>query len=128
MDWNLPVNYTMAQVQAATKAQIITAINNLLNTYSKAQIVNWLLENAVTYPGGSTVTYGTNGQIASQTDINYDVNTGLQTDGKKVTWTYYATGEVNIITVQILDANNNVTKTTTIQHYKDGRQPTFTVA
>jgi len=124
MDWNLPVNYTMAQVQAATKAQTITAINNLLNTYSKAQIVTWLLNNAVTYPGNSSVTYGTNGQIASQTDINYDLNTGLQTNGKKVTWTYYATGEVNMITIQTLDANNNVTQTKTIQHYTDGRQPT----
>ena len=123
MDWNLPVNYTMAQVQAATKAQIITAINNLLNTYSKAQIVTWLLNNAVTYPGNSVVTYGTNGQIATQTDVNYDVNTGLQTDKRVITWSYYSTGEVNQIIIQQFDASNNLLSTKTVQHYKDGRQP-----
>jgi hypothetical protein len=127
MDWNLPVNYTMAQVQAATKAQIVTAINNLLNAYSKQQIVTWLLKNAVTYPDNSSTIYGANKQVESQTNINYDVNTGLQTDKQVTTWTYYSNGDVKVITTQSFDANNNVFGKCVIQHFQDNRQPTTTI-
>jgi hypothetical protein len=127
MDWNLPLNYTMAQIQAASKAQIIAVINTLLNTYSKRQIIVWLLNNTVKYPREPVIVYDSSGKVTSQTQINYDVETGLQADKRVIIWTYYPNGDVNVITVSLLDANNNVMSTQTIQHYQNGQQPTSVI-
>lgn len=125
----LPVNYTIDQLRAATKTQIITAISNYLtNNFTKRQIVIWLLNNTDVLANDPVRTYNPDGQIASEMDVDVDAETGLQVDGKTVTWTYYPTGEVDEITIQTLDATGTVTQTKTIKHYISvTRQPTVTV-
>lgn len=121
------VPYTLDQIRAATKTQIITAISNYLtNNFTKRQILVWLFNNVDIVPAAPVRTFNPDGQIASETDEDDDLETGVQVGGRQTTWTYYPTGEVNIITVQVLDANNNPISTKTIKHYLDGRQPTVT--
>ena len=71
-------------------------------------------------------TYRADGQITSETIVTKDTGTNLQVSKREVTWTYYATGEVNVITIKQYDGANNLLHTKAIKHYKDGRQPTVT--
>ena len=124
LSWNLPVNYTLAQARSATKAQIVTAITNVLNTYSKRQILIWLLNNAVSVSDDTLRTYAPDGQIASQTDVDRDVETGAMVGGRVVTYSYYDTGEVKDIVISTRDAANKEVARKTIHHFTDGKQPT----
>lgn len=124
MDIILNVPYTLDQIRAATKAQIITVISNYLtNNLTKRQILVWLFNNVTIVPLAPARAYNPDGQVASDLDIDTDIETGVQTGGTQTTWTYYPTGEVDTITIMKLDAANNIVSTKVIKHFTDGRQP-----
>jgi hypothetical protein len=118
----IPVNYTLEQAQNATKAQIVTAITNKLNSYTKRQILTWLMEE-VEFSDSPTVTTNPNGEISSQDEITRDIETNAPTHRRHVDWTYYPTGEVDIITISEFDENDALISEKKIKHYKDKKAP-----
>jgi queuine/archaeosine tRNA-ribosyltransferase len=122
----IPVNVTLEQLRAYTKTQIISKLSTWLkNNFTKRQLILWLMEIDVMQLEPERI-YQVDGQIASEISVTVDTETNLQVSKREVTWTYYATGEVNVITIKQYDANNVLLHTKAIKHYKDGRQPTVT--
>ena len=122
----IPVDVTLAQLRSFTKTQIINRLSTwLTNNMTKRQLILWLMDADVINIE-PVRTYRADGQIASETTIEVDTETNLQVNKRVVTWTYYATGEVNVITIKTYDGENTLLRTKAIKHYKDGRQPTVT--
>jgi hypothetical protein len=122
----IPVNVTLEQLRAYTKTQIISKLSTWLkNNFTKRQLILWLMEIDVMQLEPERI-YQVDGQIASEISVTVDTETNLQVSKREVTWTYYATGEVNVITIKQYDANNVLLHTKAIKHHKDGRQPTVT--
>ena len=122
----IPVDVTLAQLRALTKAQIINRLSTwLTNNMTKRQLILWLMDADVINIE-PVRTYRADGQIESETTIDVDTETNLQVNKRKVNWTYYATGEVDVITIKTYDGSNNLLRTKTVKHYTDGRQPTVT--
>jgi len=122
----IPVDVTLEQLRALTKAQIITKLSNwLTKNFTKRQLILWLMDIEV-MDDEPIRTYRPDGQIASESVVTVDTETNLQVSKREVTWSYYATGEVSVITIKQYDANNVLLHTKAIKHYKDGRQPTVT--
>ena len=122
----IPVDVTLAQLRALTKAQIISRLSTwLTNHFTKRQLILWLMDIEV-LENDPVRTYRADGQIESETTIDVDTETNLQVNKRVVTWTYYATGEVDVITIKQYDSNDALIRTKAIKHYKDGRQPTVT--
>ena len=122
----IPVDVTLEQLRALTKAQIITKLSNwLTKNMTKRQLILWLMDIEV-MDDEPIRTYREDGQITSETTVTKDTETNLQVSKREVSWTYYATGEVNVITTKQYDGANNLIHTKAIKHYKDGRQPTVT--
>jgi predicted double-glycine peptidase len=122
----IPVDVTLEQLRALTKAQIITKLSNwLTKNFTKRQLILWLMDMDVISIDPVRV-YRADGQIESETTITVDAETNTQVNKRVVTWSYYATGEVNVITIKQYDSNNVLLHTKAIKHYKDGRQPTVT--
>lgn len=119
----IEVPYTLEQIRAATKAQIITFITNKLDNFSKKQIIVWLFENVIEIADKPTTVVRPDGQLTSQSEIIRDVETGALVTTKTITWTYYATGEVDTITIVVTNSVGTEMSRTVIKHYKDGRQP-----
>jgi hypothetical protein len=119
---NIP--YTLAQLRGFTKTQLITGISNYLtNNMTKRQILIWLMDNLNTVADASIRVKRADGQITSVTDVDRDMETGLMTGGRVVTFTYYPTGEVDTITISTRDAANVEIAKKVIKHYTDGKQP-----
>ena len=122
----IPVDVTLAQLRALTKAQIISRLSTwLTNHFTKRQLILWLMDIEV-LDNGPVRTYRADGQIESETIVTVDTETNAQVNKRETTWTYYATGEVNVITIKVYDGANNLLRTKSIKHYTDGRQPTVT--
>jgi queuine/archaeosine tRNA-ribosyltransferase len=122
----IPVDVTLEQLRAYTKTQIISKLSTWLkNNFTKRQLILWLMEIDVMQLEPERI-YQVDGQIASEISVTVDTETNLQVSKREVTWTYYATGEVNVITIKQYDANNVLLHAKAIKHYKDGRQPTVT--
>jgi len=122
----IPVDVTLAQLRSMTKTQIINRLSTwLTNHFTKRQLILWLMDIEV-MPLDPVRTYRADGQIESETTIDVDPETNLQVSKRAVTWTYYATGEVNVITIKVYDGANNLVHTKAIKHYTDGKQPTVT--
>ena len=122
----IPVDVTLEQLRALTKTQIINRLSTwLTNHFTKRQLILWLMDMDV-IAIEPVRTYRADGQIESETAIEVDTETNTQVNKRVVTWTYYATGEVNVITIKVYDGANNLLHTKAIKHYKDGRQPTVT--
>ena len=122
----IPVDVTLAQLRALTKAQIISRLSTwLTNHFTKRQLILWLMDIEV-LENDPVRTYRADGQIESETTIDVDTETNLQVNKRVVTWTYYATGEVDVITIKQYDSNDALIRTKAIKHYTDGRQPTVT--
>lgn len=116
-------NLTLAQLRAATKAQIITAIGNYLtNNFTKRQLILWLWDADV-ISDDPIIAYRPDGQIESQTEETRDVETGVVVGGRVVTWSYYPSGEVHTIIISQRDALNNEIARKIITHFLDGRRP-----
>ena len=111
----------LSQLRLATKAQIITAISNFLtNNFTKRQLITFLLD-AETVADPPVRSYGTDGQIESETVTERDAETAAVITTRQIHWSYYPTGEVDTITITEGDALR------TIKHYLDGQQPTVTI-
>lgn len=122
----IPVDVTLKQLRALTKTQIINKLSTwLTNNFTKRQLILWLMDMDV-IDIEPVRTYQADGQIESETTITVDTETNAQVNKRVTTWTYYATGEVNVITIKQYDGSNNLLHTKAIKHYKDGRQPTVT--
>jgi hypothetical protein len=122
----IPVDVTLEQLRTLTKAQIITKLSNwLTKNFTKRQLILWLMDIEV-MDNEPIRTYRADGQIESETIVTRDTETNMQVNKREMTWTYYATGEVNVITIKQYDSNNVLLHTKAIKHYKDGRQPTVT--
>jgi hypothetical protein len=113
---------TLAQLRAATKAEIITAIDNWLANHTKRQIIELLLDvtNIADRPD---ISYGADGQIARRDVVFRDV-VGNVTGGRRMNYSYYPSGEID--TIKIIDVAADlatVLRRRTVKHYLDGRQP-----
>ena len=117
---------TLAELQASTKAQIITSIRDYLTAnYTRRQLIQ-LLRDRDTEWDTPTMTYRKDGQIERQTETIRDVETGALISTKTITWTYYETGEVDEIIISETDADGKKLSQKKIKHYKDGKQPEAT--
>ena len=124
----IPVDVTLEQLRALTKTQIINRLSTwLTNNMTKRQLILWLMDADV-ISIEPVRKYRPDGQIESETRIEVDTETNKQVGKRVVTWSYYATGEVDVITIKNYDGINNLLRTKAIKHYRDGRQPTVTEA
>jgi len=122
----IPIDVTLEQLRALTKAQIISRLSTwLTNHFTKRQLILWLMDIEA-MPLEPVRTYRADGQIESETTITVDTETNAQLEKRVTTWSYYPTGEVNIITIKVYDGSNNLLRTKAIKHYTDGKQPTVT--
>ena len=128
--WRLKMPFdvlTPEQLRAVTKEQIITKIVEGLTSMSRKKICEfvWTIKDLrLTDITLSTLTTNHNvpeGQLLrvyEKTDI-----LGNKLGSTKTEWTYYPTGEVDIITISGLDAQDQVVSQKRIKHFTDGRQP-----
>ena len=122
----IPVDVTLEQLRALTKTQIINRLSTwLTNHFTKRQLILWLMDIEA-LDDEPVRTYQADGQITSETIVTRDTETNAQVNKRIVTWTYYATGEVDTITIKVYDGSNALLRTKAIKHYTDGRQPTVT--
>ncbi len=122
----IPVDVTLEQLRGMTKTQIISRLSTrLTNHFTKRQLILWLMNMDVITIDPVT-TYRADGQIESKTTILVDTETNAQVNKREVTWTYYATGEVDTVTIKQYDGSNSLLRTKAIKHYTDGRHPTVT--
>lgn len=114
---------TIQQMRASTKKQIIDSVDAYLTAnFSRRDLIRFLRDRDTIWDDPLD-TYRPDGQIASRIEIERDDDTLIQVSKKITTWTYYGTGEVNVILIQIYDENNVLKTTKRIKHYRDGRQP-----
>ena len=118
-------NITLAQLRAATKAQIVTFITNKLTSMTKLQIVIWLMDNVLEIADAQPEVIYKDGQITRLTECIRDTYTGDVLRYKRVIWTYYDLpgNPVDKITIIIADPNMTVISKRVIKHFVDGRQP-----
>ena len=114
---------TLAQLRASTKTQIITSISSFLTANMTKHQLIVMLRDKETEWDTPVCTYNADGQIATQNEIERDEDTGLQVSRTFTTWTYYDTGEVNVILITYYDAADVEKKHKRIKHYKDRQQP-----
>ena len=120
-------NYSLDQLRAATRPQILTAISNHLSVMTKRQLVLWLLDRDDQNSAVSDApicAYRKDGQVESRIEVERDVETGARVGGRVTTWTYFPTGEVDTITISERNAADKETAKRVIKHFTDGRQPT----
>lgn len=114
---------TLQQLRASTKAQIIASIRDYLTAnYTRRQLIQFLRDRETEWDEPIR-TYRTDGQIESQIEVERDEETGEIVSSKSITWSYYSTGEVNVILIIVYDATGIEIKRKRIKHFKDGRQP-----
>jgi hypothetical protein len=122
----IPVDVTLAQLRGMTKTQIINRLSTwLTNNMTKRQLILWLMDMDV-ISIDPVRTYRADGQIESETRIEVDTETNKQVGKRVTTWTYYPTGEVDVIAIKTYNGKNALLKTKAIKHYRDGKQPTVT--
>lgn len=113
---------TLEQLRSMTRAQIRQAITDAIAPMSKREMIQWLLQaDIVNDP--PLRTYGADGQIIKQVEIDRDAETRERVRGKVTTWTYYPTGEVDTIIISDRDAVDGEISRRRIKHYRDGRPP-----
>ena len=118
---------TLEQLKGATKEQIISRINDKLNSMTKRQIIEWIwtiraiaiADNV--FPDESIAVDGKNGQI-SRLEVFRDI-LGNKLKSTNLEWSYYPSGPVDIITITEMDATDKIISVKKLKHYTDGRQP-----
>ena len=127
----MEINYTIEQLRAATKTQILTKLTTWLSNRTKAQLIGLILTVAddlgdrIEIPEPTLSDHYPDGQIKSSLQVNRDV-LGNRTGGRDTTWTYYPSGCVQDIIIQEFDASGTEIWHRRIHHYEDGRQPITT--
>lgn len=112
---------TLDALRKMTQGEIRTEQNRSLDIKSKKKLIEIELSQTE-FPDPTTGEDSSNGQVWRLTVIRDAEGNILRKE--RYDWTYYPTGEVNVITTTKLDANNNVISTKQLKHY-DGRQPEF---
>lgn len=69
----------------------------------------------------------TQGRRKKWTETRKHKITGQQLSKRQDDYTYYGTGEIDIIGAKELHANDQVKNEKEIKHYRDGRQPKVTI-
>ena len=110
---------TLAELRQASKADIITNVGNWLNTQTKKQIIE-LLMDATEFADKPTVTAGEHG-ITSRTQTVRDA-LGDVARVEKTTNSYYENGVIDEITTVVENASEDVIEDKRIKHYTD-KQP-----
>jgi len=114
---------TIEQLRNSTKAQILDSIRAYMQAnYTRRELIKLLRERDTIWDDPID-TYYPDGQIESSNEIERDDDTLAQVSRRYTTWTYYQTGEVNVIKIEKYDENDVLKKTQRIKHYRDGRQP-----
>ncbi len=127
----MELNLTLKQLQSVTKAQILDGINTRLTAMTKAQLIGLILTVAddvglnLVLSDAPVIVNRPDGQIASRATIRRNT-LGIRVGRETTDWTYYPTGEVDVITTTRFDSNDAVAQRRAIQHYTDGSQPTVT--
>ncbi len=123
-------NLTLDQLRAATKAQIITAIDNKLTAMTKQQIIAlvWsvVAPDDITVSDAPVIVTRPDKQPASQTEVTRDT-LGARVGGRVTTWTYFENEKgkpVDTITISERDATDKETVRRVIKHSASGGQPT----
>ena len=115
-------NLTLEQLKAATKAQIITAIDNWLANHTKRQIIELLLD-ATSIADRPDITRWPDGQIKRRDETFRDVE-GNVTGSRRTNYAYSPGGEIDTIETIDVDADlTTVLNRRTVKHFLDGRQP-----
>ena len=118
---------TIDQLRAATKEQIITRVTNLLTSLSRKRLCEfiWTIKNVnfveiilETLTVNHDVPEGQLLKVYEKIDL-----LGDKTGSTKTEWTYYPTGEVDLIVLSELDGLDVVVGVKKIKHYLDGKQP-----
>ena len=116
---------TIGQLRAATVMQIRTRLKNEIDLLSKKQLIELIFERSGEFSDTPVLTRRADGQLSGYVQTSRDA-LGMKLGSRLISNSYYATGEVDVIKIETLDASDTVVRTKTIKHYKDGRQPTVT--
>jgi len=95
-----------------------------LNAMNKADIIAKILEDVTR--STTDLEQDEHGNAIRQEETITDAY-GTLLGTKQTVWTYYGSGEVNVITVQEFDAKHKFLSGYTVKHYKDEKQPTLTI-
>ena len=116
---------TRAQIIALNQGQLRAAINQVINGWTKREMVLFLLDSdrIVDTP---IITRRVDGQVETYVEVERDMETDVRIGGRRLTYTYYPTGEVDTIVISQRDAADKEKSKRTIKHFKDGRQPEVT--
>jgi len=113
---------TLPELQAATQPQIVANINAALSKWDKRKLIVFLMDGE-TVNDPPIVVSRPDKQVASQTEVLRDVETGKQVGRRVMTWEYFPTGEVKRITTSDRDAANAETGAKAIVHDAPGAPP-----
>jgi hypothetical protein len=115
---------TLDQLRGMSRADIRNAINDYFQAMTKREMILWLMETD-TIQDNAIDTYE-NGQLVKRIEYVRDVETGEKVRGKVTTWTYYPTGEINVIRIAETNATDGEVSHIRIKHYLDNRRPRIT--
>lgn len=104
---------TIQDLRAATLAQIKTAVTNKINGLTKKQLIVLILKVA-----GLDIE---NFEIEEK-GVVYDV-LGNKIRSKKIEFTFYPTGEMDLIVLREFNNLDVIINVKKIKHYLDGKQP-----
>ena len=117
---------TIQQLRASMKNQIVDSITAYLKAnYTRRELIRMLRDRDTDWDEPIR-TYRADGQIESQIEIERDEDSQVQVSKRVMTWSYYVTGEVNVILIQTYDGADVLKRTKRIKHYRDGKQPEAT--
>ena len=114
-------NMSLEKLKAATKLDIIKAIGNYLNDLTKKQIIELFLDD-VEVPDHPIIEKYSDGQLKNRRTIVRDV-LGSKLRTRIIDWSYYKSGEVDIISVKDYDLEGICISDEQIKHFLGGRQP-----
>ena len=117
------IGLTKAEMQAMTAVQLRQAGKAYLDTLTKHDLIVFYLDKSTDDDDPIVEYLGANGQISKLVIFTRDIETNAKQRSKVTLWTYYDTGEVNVITLKDLDAADVETQVIKVKHYLDGRQP-----
>ena len=111
---------TLAELRQASKADIITNVGNWLNTNTKKQIIELLID-ATEFADKPTVTTGEHGILTREQTVRDALGDVVRIEHTE--YSYYPGGEVDEITTVVENASEDVIEDKCIKHYTD-KQPT----
>lgn len=108
---------TLAELRAASKADIITSVGSWLNVRTKAQIIE-LLMDSTEFADKPTVTHGEHGILTRDQTVRDALGDMLRVEHTE--HAYYDTGEIDEITTVVENIGGDVIEDRLIKHYRLG--------